>query len=172
MEVSTKVWQSYEEVAQYLLNQFAEHFELGHVEGKQIAVGNSGAEWEIDAKGVSDGGEAFFVIECRRYTRSHLNQESMAALAFRIQDTGAKGGIVVSPLELQRGAKKVAAFANIQHVTLDPQSTTSDYMLRFLNQVFIGVSDSVTVTDSVHIQVIRDGKVIDETEAREMWREE
>ena len=160
--MSTNVWQSYEEVAQYLLNQFAEHFDLGHVEGKQIVAGNSGTEWEIDAKGVSDEGEAFFIIECRRYTKSHLNQESIAALAFRIQDTGAKGGIIVSPLELQTGAKKVAAFANIQHVTLDPKSTTSDYVLKFLNQVFIGVTDSITVTDSVHVQVIRDGKVVDE----------
>ncbi|EAR20181.1 restriction endonuclease [Nitrococcus mobilis] len=163
--MATKAWQSYEKVAQHLLDQFAEHFELGHVEGKQLVAGNSGTEWEIDAKGVSEGAEAFLIIECRRYTKSRLNQESMAALAFRIQDTGAKGGIVVSPMELQRGAKKVAASANIQHVTLDPQSTTSDYMLRFLNQVFVGVSDSVTVTDSVHIQVIRDGKVIDERKA-------
>ena len=34
-KVSSKSWQSYEEVAQYLLNKFADHFELGHVEGKQ-----------------------------------------------------------------------------------------------------------------------------------------
>lgn len=161
----TKAWKSYEEVAQDLLNQFAEHFELGHVEGKQIVSGKTGTEWEIDAKGVSDGDEAFLIIECRRHTKSRLNQESMAALAFRIQDTGAKGGIVVSPMELQSGAKKVAAFANIQHVALDPQSTTSDYVLEFLNQVFFGVTDSVSVTDSVHIQVIRDGKVIDERKA-------
>lgn len=158
----TKGWQSYEEVAQHLLNKFAEHFELGHVEGKQIIGGGTGTDWEIDAKGVLDGGEAFVIIECRHYTKSRLNQESIAALAFRIQDTGAKGGIVVSPLELQRGAKKVAALASIQHVTLDPQSTTSDYILKFLNQVFVGISDSVTVTDSAHIQVIRNGKVIDE----------
>ena len=163
--MSAKAWQSYEEVAQYLLNRFAEHFKLGHVEGKQLVAGNSGAEWEIDAKGVSEEGEAFLIIECRRYTKSHLNQESIAALAFRIQDAGAKGGIVVSPLELQSGAKKVAASANIKHVTLEPQSTTSDYMLRFLNQMFVGVSDSVTVTDSVCIQVIRDGTVIDERKA-------
>ncbi|RJQ26911.1 MAG: hypothetical protein C4589_09085 [Peptococcaceae bacterium] len=163
--MSTKSWQSYEEVAQHLLNQLAEHFELGRVEGKQIIAGESGTEWEIDAKGVSDRGEAFLIIECRRYTKSRLNQEDVAALAFRIQDTGAEGGIFVSPLELQSGAKKVAAFANIQHVILDPQSTTSEYMLKFLNQVFIGVSETVTITESVHIQVIRDGKVVDERKA-------
>lgn len=162
VEVSTRSWHLYEEVAQHLLNQFAEHFDLGHVEGKQIIPGKSGAEWEIDAKGVGDGGEAFLIIECRRYTKSRLKQESMAALAFRIRDTGAKGGIVVSPLGLQSGARKLADFANIQSVVLEPHSTTTDYILGFLNRVFVGVSASATVTDSVHIQAIRDGKVVDE----------
>ena len=89
----------------------------------------------------------------------------MAALAFRIQDTGAQGGIIVSPLELQSGAKKVATYSNVQHVTLDPKSTTSDYMMRFLNQILYGISDNVTVTHSVQIQTIRNGKVIDERKA-------
>jgi len=160
--MSSKSWHSYEEVAQYLLNQFAEHFKLGRVEGKQIVPGASGTEWEIDAKGINSHGEGFLIVECRRYTKSRLNQESMAALAFRIQDTGAQGGIVVSPLELQSGAKKVAAYSNVQHVTLDPKSTTSDYMMRFLNQIFMGVSETITATDSVYIQIIQDGQVIDE----------
>jgi len=157
-----KSWQSYEEVAQHLLNQFAEHFELGHVEGKQVVPGISGTEWEIDAKGVKDEDEAFIIVECRRYTKSRLSQESMAALAFRIQDTGVKGGIIVSPFELQSGAKKVATFSNIKHVSLAPQSTTTDFILSFLNHVCIGVSDTITLRDSVHIQLIRDGAVIDE----------
>lgn len=157
-----KSWQSYEEVAQHLLNQFAEHFELGHVEGKQVVPGKSGAEWEIDAKGVKDKEDAFIIVECRRYTKSRLTQEDMAALAFRIQDTGAKGGIIVSPFELQSGAKKIAAFSNIKHATLTPQSTTTDYILTFLNHVCVGVSDTITFRDSVHVQVIRDGEVIDE----------
>lgn len=159
--MSSQTWKSYEEVAQYLLNQFVQHFQLGRVDGKQIIPGDSGAEWEIDAKGVKSDGEGFLIVECRRYTKSRLNQESMAALAFRIQDTGAQGGIVVSPLELQSGAKKITKYSNIQHVTLDPKSTTSDYLMRFLNQTFIGISESTTVTDSVHIQITRNGKVID-----------
>lgn len=158
----SKVWKNYEKVAQHLLNRFAECFELGSVEGKQIVPGESGTEWEIDAKGVKSEGEGFIIVECRRYTKSRLNQESMAALAFRIQDTGAQGGIVVSPLEFQSGAKKIAAYSNIQHVTLDPKSTTSDYIMNFLNQIFIGISDTVSATDSLHIQLVQDGKVIDE----------
>jgi len=151
----SRTWKSYEQVAQYLLNQFAEHFKLGRVEGKQIVPGESGTEWEIDAKGVRNDGEGFLIIECRRYTKSRLNQESMSALAFRIQDTGAQGSIVVSPLELQSGAKKVAAYSNVQHVTLDPKSTTSDYIMRFLNQIFVGISDTVHVTDSMQFRKYR-----------------
>ena len=162
--MSSRTWKSYEEVAQDLLNQFAEHFKLGRVEGKQIVPGKSGTEWEIDAKGVKSDGEGFLIVKCRRYTRSRLNQESMAALAFRIQDTGAQGGIVVSPLEFQSGAKKVAAASNVQHVTLDPRSTTSDYMMRFLDQIFVGRSDTVPLNliESADIQKFQDGKVIDE----------
>ena len=160
--MSSKTWKSYEEVAQYLLNQFAEHFQLGRVEGKQIVSGESGTEWEIDAKGIKSDGVGFIIVECRRYTKSRLNQESMASLAFRIQDTGAQGGIVVSPLKLQSGAEKVATYSNVQHVTLDPKSTTSDYIMRFLNQIFVGVSSIITMTDRVHIQITRNGKIVDE----------
>lgn len=153
--MSTKAWQSYEEVARYLLNEFAKHFKLGRVEGKEIIPGESGTEWEIDAKGVKEGEEGFIIVECRRYTTSSMSQESMATLAYRIKDTGAQGGITVSPFEPQSGAKKVAAHSKIQHVILDPKSTTSDYMMKFLNEIFIGISDRISVRDEVHVQVTR-----------------
>ena len=159
--MAVKQWKTYEEVALYLLNQFAEIFKLGKVEGKQIIPGQSGTNWEIDAKGIKVGGEGFVIIECRRYTTSRLNQESIAAIAYKIKDTGAEGGIVVSPLELQKGAKIIAEHEGIQHVILDPNSTTTDYILKFLNQIFIGVSDTVTLSDEAHIQIIRNGKVIE-----------
>lgn len=149
--MSTKAWKTYEEVAQYLLNQFAKHFKLGKVEGKQIIPGNSGTEWEIEAKGIKSDEEGFIIVECRRYINARLTQERIGALAFRIQDTRAQGGIVVSPLELQNGAKIVAASSNIQHVILDPKSTKSDYIMKFLNQIFVGRSDRFTLKDRVYI---------------------
>lgn len=160
--MATKKWKSYEEVAQYLLNQFSKTFGLGTVEGKEIIPGQSGTNWEIDAKGIKADGEGFLIVECRRYTTSRLSQESVGALAYRIKDTGAEGGIIVSPLELQKGAKKIAEHEGIHHVILDPKSTTTDYMLKFLNQILIGISETVKITDKVHIQIIRDGKVIEE----------
>jgi hypothetical protein len=92
MDLQPKKWESYEEVAQYLLNQLASHFALGHVEGKQVIPGESGINWQIDAKGVASDREGFIIIECRRYTKTKLSQESVAGLAYRILDTGASGG--------------------------------------------------------------------------------
>lgn len=45
-------------------------------------------------------------------------------------------------LGLQDGAKRVATTTGIYEVHLDKNSTTTDYLLRFLNQVCIGFSDT------------------------------
>ncbi len=160
--MAAQEFRRYEEVAQYLLNQFAHVFGLGTIEGKQIVPGQSGVSWEIDAKGVLAGDEGFIIIECKRYTTSRIRQEQVSGLAYRIKDTGAKGGIIVSTLGLQEGAKKVAEHEGIQHVILDPESTTTDYLLRFLNSIFKGVSDKIFLKDKAYIKVIRDGKIVDE----------
>jgi hypothetical protein len=47
-----KKWRTYEEVAQYLLEQLGNYFGLGRVEGKQLVPGASGTSWEIEAKGL------------------------------------------------------------------------------------------------------------------------
>ena len=76
-------WESYEEVARYLLEKMGDALGLGleRVEGKQKLVGESGTTWEIDGKGVRADDGAIVVIECRRYTTSKLKQEDMAGLA-------------------------------------------------------------------------------------------
>src|SRR5690242_17015231 len=116
--MADKTWQSYEEVAAYLLGRFANEFGLGRVEGKQLVPGASGTNWEIDAKGYGQDGTSFVIVECKRYTTSRVSQEILAGLAFRIQDTGASGGIVVTPIGYQEGAKKVAAHVGIKTVQL------------------------------------------------------
>lgn len=57
-----EAWESYEQVALFLLNKLATHFGLGHVEGKQLVPGASGTSWEIDAKGVRADGSGFVII--------------------------------------------------------------------------------------------------------------
>jgi hypothetical protein len=153
-------WHSYEDVAVYLLNQIADVLGFERVEGKQSLEGSrSGTHWELDGKGVKLGEEGFVIIECRRYTASKQKQEQVAGLAYRIIDTGAEGGIIVSPLGLQEGAAKVAAAENIQTVYMDENSTQTDYMVRFLNKTFLGLSDTGYVTDDAKVEVIRDNEV-------------
>lgn len=162
--MAEKHWETYEEVAAYLLNQFAEHFGVGRFEGKQLVAGDSGTQWEIDAKGLAADGGHFIVVECKRHTKSGINQAITGALAWSIQDAGASGGVLVSPVGLQDGAKKVAAKAGIVEVVLDENSTTTDYVLKFLNRVCLGFSDTVNVniTDSLSIIIKdKDGNVIE-----------
>ena len=75
------------------------------------------------------GCDAFVVVECRRYTTSRIKQEAVAALAWRIQDTGAVGALLVSPLGLQEGARKVAAAANVVAVVLNADATPQQFVL-------------------------------------------
>jgi hypothetical protein len=151
-------WKSYEEVATCLLNHFASHFGLERVERKQKTSGlESGTEWEIDAKGVREGNsEGFVVIECRRHTRSRQSQEQVAALAYRILDTGAAGGIWVSPLGLEEGALKVAASNNIIEVKLNANCAVDEFVIEFLNRL-MGVSkERVSIGESDIVVLSRD----------------
>jgi Restriction endonuclease len=133
-------WESYEDVARYLLEKLGDVLGLGleSVEGKQKLVGESGAEWEIDGKGVKADGGAIVVVECRRYTTSRVKQGAVAQLAWTINDLGAAGGIVVTPIGVQRGGQLIAKAAGIQIVHLDADSTTTGYLLRFLGNVVVG----------------------------------
>jgi hypothetical protein len=146
-------WQTYEQVAAFLLDQMAEYFGVGRFEGKQVIPGVSGAQWEIDAKGCSDDGAKLLVVECKRHTTSGISQAITGSLAWTISDTGADGGILVSPLGLQAGAKKVALNAKIVEVVLDENSTTTDHFLRFLDQIVVGVSQAVFVGDFYDVEI-------------------
>lgn len=161
-----KEWKTYEEVAAYLLDKFANHFGVGRVEGKQLVAGASGTEWEIDAKGCSDDGSHFIVVECKRYTKSGISQATTAGLAWSILDMGASGGIIVAPIGLQEGAKKVAAKADIHEVILNQNATTIDYILKFLDQVCLGISDTVNVSAAEQLTVTINDRNGNAVEAR------
>lgn len=131
-------WRNYEQVARHLLEQFASDFGLTSVDGKQKVEGGSGTEWEIDAKGVLIDDDSFLIVECKRWS-TRVDQATVASLAFQIIDTGASGGILVSPLGFQKGAKKVAAAQRIVEVKFDPRSTYTDYFIRFMEKAFVGL---------------------------------
>jgi len=149
-------WRSYEEVAAYLLDQNAHEFGLKRVEGKQKIRGStSGTDYEIDAKGISEGNEGFVIIECKRYTTSKLNQGNLGELAWRITDTGAASGIIVSPLGIQEGAAKIAASRKILSVQLYAKSTPAEFAMKFLKKLMVGVKDGGVFGDSASIEVSR-----------------
>lgn len=148
-----KAWETYENVARYVLLQIGKRFGLAHVEGKQKLAGRkSGTYWEIDAKGICEGNGAILLVECRRYERP-LNQEAVAAVAYRIEDTGADAGIIVSPFPLQKGAAKVAAASRIEHVQLRPESTREQWIAQIGKVVHIGYTMTMRSTVSVEVEV-------------------
>lgn len=79
----------------------------------------------------------------------------MAGLAYRVIDTGSSGGIIVSPLGLQAGARKVADSEEILEVALDPDSTPQEFAMRFLHRLMIGVQDSVALGDEAKAGLCR-----------------
>ena len=139
-----KPWESCQAVAVELLNQFAAHFQLQRVEGDQKVHGKVGV-WRIDAKGVREFDGATILVECRRKGR-RLNQEMLGAIAYRIGDIEAKGGIVVSPLDLQVGAKRIATAEKIVAVQLDASSTPTDFAMRFFGKLMVGASIDADAT--------------------------
>ena len=149
-------WRSYEEVATYLLNKFASDFGLSRVEGKQSMSGNdSGTSWEIDAKGFRQGENGFVIVECRRFTNSKQTQGKLGSLVYCIIDTGADGGIIVSPYGLQSGAQLIANARNIINVKLDQNSTPTEFSMQFLNKIFVGIHDHIQLSDNCEATLIR-----------------
>ena len=139
MKAASPDWRAYEKVATEILGRLKAELGLLAVEGKQSVSGLI-TDWELDAKGIKDESGAFVVIECRRHTTSRLKQAALASLAFSIQDSGAMGGLVVSPLGLQEGARKIAASKNIQLIILNADATPQQFVVSFLGNLFVGIS--------------------------------
>jgi hypothetical protein len=76
-------------------------------------------------------------------------------LAYRIIDAGAAGGIIVSPLGLQEGAEKVAAAENVVNVTLNADCNPREYVMRFLNNIMVGVQSTLVLRDRADAVVVR-----------------
>jgi hypothetical protein len=155
-----KSWEIYEKAARKVIADLRKELGVAAVEGKQTLRGVSGAKWEIDAKAWVEGDTGFLVVEVRRHTKAGLPQIQLGGLAYCIKDLGGKGGVIVSPRPLQKGASVVASDANIKHLKLDPASTTERYLAEFMGRTFHGVSvvESLNVTDFSDAIVISRGQ--------------
>jgi hypothetical protein len=150
-------WSVYEDAARRVISDIRQHLGVAAIEGKQGVQGDSGTIWEIDAKAWRDGLNNFLIVEVRRHTTSRLNQEHVAAIAYRIHDVGGDGGIVVSPHPMQKGANIVADHEDIAHIILSKDSTPENYLAEFMGKRFLGASitESANATDSCDAKVIR-----------------
>ena len=113
---------TYEEVAAVLLHQMAAEFGVPRGDGRQTARGKA-PNWEIEVNGSAVNGAMFLVVACRWHKTPHLSQAAMGGLAYRIEETGAQGGIVVRRLGVQDGDAHIAAAATMQTVHLDANQT-------------------------------------------------
>jgi hypothetical protein len=75
-------------------------------------------------------------------------------LAYRIIDTGANGGILVSLLGLQERAERVAAAENIISVRLNKDCNRYEFVLGFLNKIMLGVLDQVSIGEEVQVKLV------------------
>jgi hypothetical protein len=73
----------------------------------------------------------------------------LGALAFSIIDTGAAGGIIVSPVGFQKGAVKIAAAKNIISVKLTADSTPTEFAFQFLDKLCLGIHAKITMSGIV-----------------------
>jgi hypothetical protein len=143
-------WQQYQALAAHLLDRFAKDFGLEKVEvGQSVPGSRSRTTWALDAKGTVIDGTGFVIVEARQYRTKRQVQEQLAALAYRILDTGASGAIVVSPLGFQDGAALVAAAENVISVELSPDSTSDEFAMKFLNRLYVGLAERATAQDTV-----------------------
>lgn len=80
-------------------------------------------------------------------------------MAYKILDTGASEGIIVSPLGLQEGAAKIAARENVLEVQLNANCTPDEFVLKFLNKIMIGTKETGRLGDSVSIEIYRNCRI-------------
>jgi len=170
----TKESEGYEGVARKVVADLGSRFGVCRVEGKQHLAGeHSGTAWEVDGVAWLEDGEGFLLIEARRLTTSRLSQEDTAGVAYRILDTEAAGGIVVSPDRLQAGARRVAAANQILQIEVDAESSLESYLATYLGQRFLGASlsevatlDDETTASLVHpMSIAEQGDAQDECDA-------
>jgi hypothetical protein len=141
---------TYEEVAAVLLHQMAAEFGVPRGDGRQTARGKA-PNWEIEVNGSAVNGAMFLVVACRWHKTPHLSQAAMGGLAYRIEETGAQGGIVVRRLGVQDGAEHIAAAATMQTVHLDANHTGTDDLLTLFHQLRSVLAASASASEPMSV---------------------
>src|SRR5947209_3865420 len=118
--IMSKESDRYEVVTRAILQSCREQLGFKEVRPKRKLPGATGTQWEIDATCYQVASDGMILVECRRHTTSKIDQEQVGGLIFRIIDTGAEGGLIVTPLGYQEAAKLVAKAHKVTLATLNP----------------------------------------------------
>lgn len=129
----------FERVTRTILEQCRDAFGYTRVDPKGKLRGKSGTEWEIDAIAFLPVSNDFVLIECRRRSSKKIEQGQVGELIFRVQDTGAASGLIVTTVGAQEGAKLVAKAHKIGLGTLNLEATERDYVLDVAGRLFHGI---------------------------------
>ena len=137
-----QTWERYEDVARQLIDDIKSYLGLSMVNpNKKEFLKKDGGICEIDvsAYDMSDG--KLVLVECRNKNK-RLPQEEVHGFAYRIQQTNAKRGIIVTPIRLQKGAIIAANGARIGLIRLEPNSTPDNYIAQLTQLLIIKITDS------------------------------
>jgi hypothetical protein len=157
-------WRTFEDAFRAIVSQHRKFFGLETVDpGPGKAQGETGYVWNIEVIGYTAGQRKMVLFEVRRKTTRNIEPGEASELAYRIEDIGAEKGYFVTPLDrkLSRGAKKIADFEEIGHVQISVTSTPENYVMRSVDQVFVGATDKIELKDAGSFEVMdKDGNVI------------
>ena len=164
--MAEKLWESYEDAFRAILERHKEFFGLDAVEpGPGKVPSESGYVYNVEVIGYAKGDHKAVLFECRRRTTRNLEPKDAGEFAYRIESTGAKKGYFVTPLEhgLSGGAKTISAYEQIGHIQLSECATPHDYVMRFLDQVFAGISNQIAMKSEFRCAVYdKHGKLLRE----------
>jgi hypothetical protein len=154
-----KAWESFEDAFRAILEAHKEFFGLDSVEpAPGTAKAASGYVYNIEVLGYTKGDERLVLFECRRKKRN-VEPGEAGEFAYRILTTGANKGYFVTTLDkgLSEGAKMHADYEQIGHIQLSADATPHEYVMKYLNNFFVGVVGRLTLGGSASFEV-RDSK--------------
>ena len=130
----------YENITRQLLLDIREKLGLSDkLESQQRIQGNCGTKWPVDLLAYDINTDKIVLVECRYRSKEKLKQDSdLAGFAYRIRDTNADRGIIVTTIGLQEGAEKVAEYENITPIklTIDIGNNSKNYIAELSTQIF------------------------------------
>jgi hypothetical protein len=129
----------FEQTVRNILEQCRDALGYSRVDPKGKLPGRSGTEWEIDSTAYLATSGDMVLVECRWRSKKRIDQEQIGGLVFRVQDTGAVAGLMVTSIGLQKGAELVAQANQIGIAKINPDATDRDYVLDIAGRLFHGI---------------------------------